>query len=196
MSNGRQKLLKILMAPRPGKLQGYQKQARQGLMPKRWNILRGDTVQVVDRRHPERGKQGKVLDVDREKLAVLIENVNMHEEEIEADPERGTKASKEMRERPVHYSNVHLVDPVTGFPTKIAYSYLNGEKVRISKRSGAVIPKPPPPSKPIDPIPSEDSDTMDDGEVWAATYVERTNKWEDMREELVKKLEEREGSRI
>ena len=91
----------------------------------------------------------------------------------------------------MHYSNVNLVDPVTGFPTKITWSYLeDGKKVRISKRSGAIIPKPEVwRLKPKNLLHSEDSDTVDDGDVWETTYVERRSKWEDMRDELVNKME-------
>lgn len=43
----------------------------------------------------------------------------------------------------VHYSNVNLVDPVTGKPTRIGMRFLeDGTKVRVAKRSGAVIPRP------------------------------------------------------
>jgi len=43
----------------------------------------------------------------------------------------------------VHYSNVNLVDPTTGQPTRVGTGFLDdGTKVRISKRSGAIIPKP------------------------------------------------------
>ncbi len=48
-----------------------------------------------------------------------------------------------MKEYPVHVSNVQLVCPETNEATKIYYGFLEtGEKVRIAKRSGAVIPKP------------------------------------------------------
>ena len=48
-----------------------------------------------------------------------------------------------MKERSIHYSNVNLVDPVSGLPTRISRKFLeDGTKVRIAKRSGAVIPRP------------------------------------------------------
>lgn len=47
------------------------------------------------------------------------------------------------KEFPIHVSNVQLVDPSLNEPTKIKYGYLeDGSKVRISKKSGAIIPKP------------------------------------------------------
>lgn len=44
---------------------------------------------------------------------------------------------------PIHYSNVNLVDPSIGKPTRIAIRYTDeGEKVRVSKKTGTIIPKP------------------------------------------------------
>mmetsp|Transcript_22791 Transcript_22791/g.37023 ORF Transcript_22791/g.37023 Transcript_22791/m.37023 type:complete len:197 (-) Transcript_22791:120-710(-) len=178
MSSGRVKLMNMLMRPNRSKLKGYQKQPP----PKRWNIVRGDTVQIIDRKHPEFGKQGTVQVVIRDKMRVIVENVNLGPKRIKADPERGVKGETIMQERSIHYSNVNLVDPVTGFPTKVSYSYLeDGTKVRISKRSGAIIPKPDGwKSKMRSSIASEDSDTLKDEDVWAVTYEEKTSKWEDM----------------
>jgi large subunit ribosomal protein L24 len=190
MSSGRTKLMGMLMRPKRSKLKGYEKQDP----PKRWNIVRGDTVQVIDRKHPEFGKQGKVQVVIREKMRVIVENVNLAPKHIPADPVRGTKAETIMAARSIHYSNVNLVDPVSGFPTKIRYNYLeDGTKVRISKRSGAIIPKPQLWKQPqlTNLIASEDSDTTKAEDVWAETFEERPSKWEAMRQELVRTLEEK-----
>ena len=47
------------------------------------------------------------------------------------------------QERPLHVSNVALIDPEYETPTRIKYGYLeDGTKVRISKKSGSIIPKP------------------------------------------------------
>lgn len=191
MSNGRVKMMNILMRPNRSKLKGYQKQTP----PKRWNIVKGDTVQVIDKKHPEYGKQGKVSAVLREKLRLIVEDVNLHPRRIKADPQTGRKGQTIMTERSIHYSNVNLVDPVTGFPTKITYSKLDdGTKVRISKRSGAIIPKPQvwKQAKVDNLIASEESDTMKDDDVWEKTYEKRTSKWEDMRNELLRTIEENE----
>ena len=43
----------------------------------------------------------------------------------------------------MHYSNVNLVDPVTGLPTRVGRKMLeDGSKVRVAKKSGAIIPRP------------------------------------------------------
>lgn len=179
--------MNALMRPNRSKLKGYQKQPP----PRRWNIVRGDTVQVIDRNHPEYGKQGVVSAVIREKMRVVIENVNLGPRRIKPDKERGVKGETIMTERSLHYSNVNLVDPVTGFPTKVTYSYLeDGTKVRVSKRSGAIIPKPDVwKDKRRNMLGSEESDTTRDEDVWGITYEERASKWEDM----LRELEERES---
>ena len=124
--------------------------------------------------------------VMRETMRAIVENINLREKELPADPERGTKAETVMEENSVHYSTLNLVDPVTGFPTKINWSYLeDGTKVRISKRSGAIIPKPVH-KKTLSYTVSEDSDTLKVEDVWEETYVEKVSKWEDMRNELLK----------
>ena len=113
---------------------------------------------------------------------------------IRGDPEKGLKGQTIMMERSMHYSNVNLVDPVTGFPTRITYSFLeDGTKVRISKRSGAIIPKPDIlKQKPIKSyITSEDSDTLNEDDVWGTTYEKRISKWEDMRHALLNTIEEK-----
>ena len=44
---------------------------------------------------------------------------------------------------PIHYSNVNLVDPSIGKPTRVAIRFTEeGEKVRVSKKTGTIIPKP------------------------------------------------------
>jgi large subunit ribosomal protein L24 len=194
MSSGRIQLQNMLMRPNRSKLKGYKKMPP----PKRWNIVAGDTVQVIDRKHPEYGKQGVVNIVLREKLRAIVEGVNICPRHIKPDPENGIKGQRIMTERSIHYSNLNLVDPVTGFPTRISWSYLeDGKKVRISKRSGAIIPKPELwRQKFKDAVDSEESDTIDDKAVWATSYEERPSKWEDMRAELLKIIEENDNKSL
>ncbi|CAI0434016.1 unnamed protein product, partial [Linum tenue] len=46
-------------------------------------------------------------------------------------------------EAPLHASNVQVVDPVTGRPCKVGIKYLeDGTKVRVSRASGSIIPRP------------------------------------------------------
>ena len=48
---------------------------------------------------------------------------------------------------PIHVSNANLIDPESGQPTRVRRGFLgDGQKVRIAKRSGSIIPKPEVPS--------------------------------------------------
>ena len=190
--SGRAKLMNLLVRQKRSKV----KPAKLST-PQRWNIVRGDTVQVIQRNHPEYKKQGTVLAVLRDVNRVIVEGLNVGPKRIKGDPEKGIKGQTVRVERSMHYSNVNLVDPVTGFPTKISYSFLeDGTKVRISKRSGAIIPK----SDVLKQksvrnlIGSEESDTRSEEHVWGATYEKRVSKWEDLRKELLTVIEEK-GSR-
>jgi len=109
---------------------------------RRWNIVTGDLVKVVQ--GPQVGQQGKVLQVLRKANRILIENVNVRKRAIKPKMD-GTPGKMVSRPCTVHYSNVMLVDPTTGEPTKISRRYLeDGTQVRISKKSGHIIPKPDP----------------------------------------------------
>jgi len=43
------------------------------------------------------------------------------------------------QEAAIHVSNVMLIDPKSGEPTRVGYKIENGKKVRVAKKSGAVI---------------------------------------------------------
>lgn len=101
-------------------------------------IRKGDRVRVM--RGNERGKEGTVLRVDREKNRVVIEGVNIrkrHRKPSAIDPEGGIISF----EAPVDASNVMLIDPTTGEPTRIRRSREGREVERISVKSGKAIPK-------------------------------------------------------
>mmetsp|Transcript_27988 Transcript_27988/g.43508 ORF Transcript_27988/g.43508 Transcript_27988/m.43508 type:complete len:176 (+) Transcript_27988:109-636(+) len=165
---GRMRLMKFLMAPKK-KIKPQQREAEKKT---RWNILRGDLVQVIRRGHDEFGKQGTVLHVNRKSDRVTIKGVNLGKMYLKGDPQQGIKGSTIMKERSMHYSNVNLVDPVTGLPTRVSRKYLeDGGKVRVSKRSGAIIPRPEILSIRKRPVSQHvgDKDTVD-ADAWEATY--------------------------
>jgi len=139
---------------------------------KKWNIVRGDKVQVIGN-HSEKGKQGVVLDVLRDRDRLIVEGINMGPKHVKGDPERGIKGRMVQRERTIPYSNVNLIDPVTGKPTRVVKKFLDdGSKVRVAKKSGAVIPRPDILSFRKRPVSSfvTESDTLED-DVWAISYV-------------------------
>mgnify|MGYP000450973083 FL=1 len=86
--------------------------------------------------------QGKVVKVLRKRNQVLVEGVNMKFKQVR-DEEMVTRVKTVQQEHPIHISNVALIDPELDIPTRIKYGYLeDGTKVRVSKKSGSIIPKP------------------------------------------------------
>mmetsp|Transcript_28128 Transcript_28128/g.66054 ORF Transcript_28128/g.66054 Transcript_28128/m.66054 type:complete len:178 (-) Transcript_28128:1227-1760(-) len=162
------------IASRAAKFHKPKPQLREAAKKTQWNIVRGDTVQVIGRNHPERGKQGIVKKVLRDLDRVIVEGVNMGPRSIKGDKDRGIPGKVVQLERTMHYSNVQLVDPIQGVPTRIYKKILpSGEKVRISKKSGAIIPKPDVlkmRKKPISSVVTE-SCTSEDA-AWESTYVD------------------------
>ncbi|MGM9843994.1 MAG: 50S ribosomal protein L24 [Muribaculaceae bacterium] len=101
------------------------------------HIKKGDTVIVLA--GDDRGKQGRVLSVDREKQRAIVEGINMvtkHTKPSAKHPQGG----RIQMEAPIHISNLSLVDPKSGKATRIAISVKeDGTKVRIAKKSGEEI---------------------------------------------------------
>lgn len=109
----------------------------------RWKIVTGDLVEVIDGHN--KGERGKVLSVIRDKHRIIVENVNVRPRHVSAYNQEVDGPSKNIVMKPcsVHYSNVALIDPSTNQPTKVARRFLeDGTKVRVSKATGVVIPKP------------------------------------------------------
>jgi large subunit ribosomal protein L24 len=102
-------------------------------------IRKGDRVRVL--RGNERGKEGTILRVDREKNRVVIEGVNIrkrHRKPSAVDPEGGIVSF----EAPVHASNVMLLDPATGEPTRVRKQRrADGTAERIAVKSGRALPQ-------------------------------------------------------
>ena len=136
-----------------------------------WNIVRGDKIQVIGD-HAERGKQGIVSQVLRQQQRVIVEGINLYNKHVKGQPDRGIAGRTITRERSLPYANVNLLDPVTGQPTRIFRKYLeDGTKVRVSKKSGAIIPRPEKLAyrkRPLNHIVTE-SDTLE-ADAWEVTY--------------------------
>lgn len=102
-------------------------------------LRKGDEVVVVS--GEDRGKRGRILKVFGDKNRVLVEGVNFirrHTRPSQSNPQGGIV----QREAPVHASNVMVVDPSTGRPTRIgARVNEDGSRDRIARRSGEVLPE-------------------------------------------------------
>ncbi|XP_041037704.1 probable 39S ribosomal protein L24, mitochondrial [Carcharodon carcharias] len=104
-----------------------------------WKIFRGDTVEVL--KGKDTGKQGQVTQVIRARNWVILEGLNTHYRYIgKVGEHRGTYIASEA---PLLLRNVALVDPSDRKPTAVDWRYTEeGEKVRVSTRTGRIIPKP------------------------------------------------------
>ena len=99
-------------------------------------IKKGDTVYV--NAGNDKGKTGKVLSVDIAKQRVIVEGVNMvskHTKPNAKQPQGGIIK----QEAPVHVSNLNLIDPKSGKPTRVGFKVEGDKKVRIAKKSGEEI---------------------------------------------------------
>ena len=98
-------------------------------------LKKGDKVVVIA--GANKGKSGKITKVLDEK--VIIEGVNICKKHLKPKNNNGTGEIIEV-ERPIHASNVMLVDPKTNKPTKVKIDFdKNGKKIRISKKSNEKI---------------------------------------------------------
>ncbi len=106
-------------------------------MKKKLHIKKGDTVIVIT--GESKGQQGRVLEVDRDKSRAIVEGVNMvskHTKPNAQSPQGGIIK----KEAAVHISNLQLVDPASGGPTRIGRRLNSKNKlVRYSKKSGEEI---------------------------------------------------------
>jgi large subunit ribosomal protein L24 len=106
-------------------------------MQKKTHIKKGDQVMVIT--GESKGQKGRVLEVDREKTRALVEGVNM----VSKHTKPNTKAPQGgivKKEAPVHISNLMLIDPTSGKPTRVGKRLNEKDKlVRYSKKSGEEI---------------------------------------------------------
>ena len=99
-------------------------------------IRRGDTVVVISGK--EKGKRGEVERVLPKENRVVVGGVNVRTRH--ARPTQNNQQGLYTFAAPIHVSNVMLVDPDSGEPTRVGYRFTDsGEKIRVSKKSGKDI---------------------------------------------------------
>jgi large subunit ribosomal protein L24 len=101
-------------------------------------IRKGDNVEVKSGK--DAGKRGRVLRVDRDRDRVVVEGVNMIKRHTRPNPQKKIQGGIVEREAAIHVSNVMVVSPDSGQPTRVGYKVLDdGRKVRVSKVDGAIL---------------------------------------------------------
>jgi large subunit ribosomal protein L24 len=103
-------------------------------------IRKNDNVIVTTGK--DRGKRGRVLKVLPEKNRVVVEGVNFIKRHTKPNPQRNIKGGLVEREAALHASNVQLVCPECGKPTRLGRKVLgDGRKVRICRKCEGVVDK-------------------------------------------------------
>jgi large subunit ribosomal protein L24 len=103
-------------------------------------IRKNDNVVITTGK--DRGKRGRVLRVVPDKNRVIVEGVNVIKRHTKANPQRGVKGGVVEREAPLHASNVQLLCPECGKPTRLGRKILgDGRKVRICRKCDGVVDK-------------------------------------------------------
>ena len=101
-------------------------------------IKKGDNVEVVTGK--DAGKRGRVLRVDRDRDRVVVEGVAMIKRHTRPNPQKKIQGGIVEREAAIHASNVMVISPDSGRPTRVGYKILDdGRKVRVSKVDGAIL---------------------------------------------------------
>jgi large subunit ribosomal protein L24 len=103
-------------------------------------IRRNDNVVVITGK--DRGKRGRVLKVDAAKNRLVVEGVNFIKRHTKPNPQRQIKGGVVEREASLHASNVQIVCPDCGKPTRLGRKILgDGRKVRICRKCEGVVDK-------------------------------------------------------
>ena len=103
-------------------------------MPAR--IRTDDQVMVISGK--DRGKTGRVLRVQPKKNRLYVEGLNIikrHQRPVQTAGGQ-TPGGVIEREGPIHLSNVMLVDPKDGKPTRVGFEIEDGKRLRVARRSG------------------------------------------------------------
>ena len=98
-------------------------------------IKKNDVVLIITGK--DKGKKGKVLKAMPKEDRVIVEGVNMQTKHQKQT--RKIKAEIKHQEGPIHVSNVMYYDKKTNAPTRVGYRIENGKKLRISKKTGALL---------------------------------------------------------
>ncbi len=111
--------------------------AQQGV--KRAKIKKGDQVLVIAGR--DNGKRGRVLEVAPRRGKVKVEGIGMVKKHQRANPGAGRGGGIIDRESFIDISNVQLIDPQSGAPTRVRYEVEGDAKRRVAAKSGQTLEK-------------------------------------------------------
>jgi len=102
----------------------------------KYKLRREDLVQVIAGK--DRGKQGKILRIDREKGRVIVSGVNMVHKAMKKKSQTDRGGIVEV-EAPLHISNVMIMCKKCNKPVRIGYKIADGKKQRVCRKCGEVL---------------------------------------------------------
>ncbi len=109
--------------------------SKQDRFQPKLHVKKGDKVRVIAGK--DRGREGEVLEVFPLKNRAVVDQVNMvkkHEKPTNENPGGINEVPAA-----IHISNLMVIDPSTGEPTRIGRKKVEGKLVRYSKKSGEII---------------------------------------------------------
>ncbi len=108
--------------------------------PRRIRIKKNDSVEVITGR--DKGKTGRVLDVNRDTGRILVEGIAMIKRHTKANPARQIKGGIAERESAIHVSNVMILTS-GGVPSRIGFKVdtVGGKtrRVRVARKTGETL---------------------------------------------------------
>lgn len=107
---------------------------------KRSKIRKNDQVTVIAGR--DKGRRGRVLEVSPAKGKIRVEGIGMIKRHQKANPQANKGGGIVDKESFIDISNVQLIDPQSGNPTRVKYHVeSDGTKTRMASKSGHSIEK-------------------------------------------------------
>ena len=98
-------------------------------------IKKGDKVVVLAGK--DKGRTGEVIRMMPKDDKAVVRGINIvRRHQRQSQTQEGGIISKEA---PIHISNIAIADPKDGKPTRVGFEVRDGKKVRVTKRSGAVV---------------------------------------------------------
>jgi large subunit ribosomal protein L24 len=99
-------------------------------------LKKGDQVVIISGK--DRGKRGKILDVFPSEARVVVEGVNIRKKHVRPK-KSGEKGQVVQTPAPLAVSNLKLICPKCGQPTKVGYKVVEDKKYRLCKKCGQEI---------------------------------------------------------
>lgn len=104
---------------------------------KKLHIKKDDTVKILSGN--SKGRTAKVLQVFPEQNKAIVEGINLVTKHVKPSAEN-PEGGRNKQEAPIHVSNLMVVDPATGEPTRIGRKVNDkGKQQRYSKKTGEFI---------------------------------------------------------